>query len=261
MTNHFLLCRRIFAAIAVAAMSVTSAASDRSAAVAQLQTQSSDIAQAVKSLDLRKDEGFDALGRAGEAIRDLPKMDALELEKMRVELVAEVFDVLRFRKPLAQVQDEGKGFLAQLSVLRPRLADMLKGLSADPKAREQVKNVSRLSFLVDRMQREVPAFDKGNEGGQHPADDLQRDVEMFNAISAGLLNGDDDLGIPAVTQAAAKSVLGDVIDQWTTMQSLAADLINETPDMQDLSRALSKLKTDNAALQARCAALLAQPAR
>src|SRR5699024_10160674 len=73
----------------------------------------------------------------------------------------------------------------------------------------QIYVASRQLALADRMLRRVNTILAGGQSAIAAADAFSRDASLFNRVLQGLINGDEDLGLPAVRNSRVLEVLAE----------------------------------------------------
>lgn len=137
-------------------------------------------------------------------------------------------------------------FNAKMPVLNSRMEEVVKILTEKNGSANQVMISSREMLLADRMQRRVQTILQGGEEAQSAADGLARDAQFYGAVLTGLIGGNPDLNIRAMSDANAKQILEDVNTQW---QALVGDSVKKLLDsalaLQDVKQAADQASIDS----------------
>ncbi len=137
-------------------------------------------------------------------------------------------------------------FNSKMPVLNSRMDEVVKILTEQNGSASQVMISSREMLLADRMQRRVQTILQGGEEAQSAADGLQRDAQFYGAVLGGLISGNPDLNIHAMTNPNAKQILQEINKQW---QTLVGDpvkkLLDSATALQDVKQAADQASIDS----------------
>ena len=109
-------------------------------------------------------------------------------------------------------------FTAQVPQLQAQLNEVVRAMSASGAPSSQIYNALQQVVVAGTMARRVTEIRAGGAGAAAAGDALARDAVVFGQVLDGLRNGNEDLGIAPLRNAAALTALDQSQAQWTTMK-------------------------------------------
>jgi twitching motility protein PilJ len=103
-------------------------------------------------------------------------------------------------------------------------------------------------LYADRMQRRAASIIQGGEDSPTAAAGLQRDAQFYGVVLAGLINGNADLNIKAMDNAAARDILNDINKQWIDLTPQVTKLLDSATSLQQVKQAVDKASVDSQTL-------------
>lgn len=111
--------------------------------------------------------------------------------------------------------------------------------------RQQTYTASRQMVLADRMIRRVQEILQGGDDAQAAADGLARDAQLYGTVLAGLLVGNNEIGVRALKEANARKILGDMQESWDTLLDPVHTLVAASPNLQEVKDAGNQASLDS----------------
>ncbi|WP_305805655.1 methyl-accepting chemotaxis protein [Stenotrophomonas sp. YIM B06876] len=134
-------------------------------------------------------------------------------------------------------------FVNAVPQMQAQLNEVVRAMTASGAPSAQIYNGLQQVVVIGTMARRVTEIRAGGRGASGAGDALARDSVVFSQVLEGLRNGNDELGIAPVRNAAAQVALEQSANQWTKMKK-DADAILAT------SRNLFAAQSSAAALTA-----------
>ncbi len=139
-------------------------------------------------------------------------------------------------------------FNRKTAVLNSRMDEVVKILTERTGSTTQVMTASRQMLYADRMQRRAQSIIQGGEDSQQAAAGLQRDAQFYGVVLSGLINGNPDLNIKAMDNAAARDILNDINKQWIDLTPQVTKLLDSATSLQEVKQAVDKASVDSQTL-------------
>jgi len=102
-------------------------------------------------------------------------------------------------------------FNARIPQLTQRMEEIVRALTERNAPAGQIYMATRQMLLADRMLRRVSDILRGGDLAVTAADQFGRDAQMYGRVLDGLLNGNLDMNIRALTDPQARDVLNEVV--------------------------------------------------
>jgi twitching motility protein PilJ len=132
--------------------------------------------------------------------------------------------------------------------LNSRMDEAAKLLADSAGSPAQILLVSRQELLAERMRRRMQTIRQGSEESMSAADGLRRDVMLYGVVLDGLIKGNADLGVKALKDKAARTVLVEIKTQWTELALTAGKLVDLVPTLQSVREATDNVRVDSSTL-------------
>jgi twitching motility protein PilJ len=110
-------------------------------------------------------------------------------------------------------------FSASVPQLQAQLNEVVRAMTVSGAPASQIYNTLQQVVVAGTMARRVTEMRAGGTGAAAAGDALARDSVVFSQMLEGLRNGNEELGIAAVRNAAALSALEQSQAQWTSMKT------------------------------------------
>lgn len=108
----------------------------------------------------------------------------------------------------------------------------------------QVAAVQRQSWLAERIARSVDKMLEGGEEADKASALFKQDAEEFGSVLAGLLNGNQVLGIRRVGDEEARQLLKDINAEFEFISNSQDEIANSTSVLKNVSSSVDKLAID-----------------
>jgi twitching motility protein PilJ len=109
-------------------------------------------------------------------------------------------------------------FAGQVPQLQAQLNEVVRAMSSSGAPASQIYNALQQVVVAGRMARSVTEMRAGGTGASMAGDALTRDSLLFAQVMDALRNGNEELGIVPVRNAAALSALEQSTATWTAMK-------------------------------------------
>ncbi len=202
----------------------------------------------IADLFSRLQKGDARTGMRGYADMENLKGDFGELEKAWNQLSGDASKVLDSQEQVLSTTASTDDFNRKTAVLNSRMDEVVKILTERGASGTQVVTASRQMLYADRMQRRAQAIVAGGEDSPSAAAGLQRDSQFYGVVLAGLINGNADLSIRAIDNAAAREILNDINKQWIDLAPQVTKLFEAAPTLQAVKQAADKASIDSQTL-------------
>jgi len=116
--------------------------------------------------------------------------------------------------------------------------DLVVAMTAADEAPEQLRVAARQLMLIQRMMVNGERLIRGGKGRLTAADRLGRDAVLFGNVNNGLLNGNPELGIKAVTDEAARELLVSTGHLFREASRQVQSIVRQSVDLTRLQEAL-----------------------
>jgi twitching motility protein PilJ len=116
--------------------------------------------------------------------------------------------------------------------------DLVVAMTAAEESPEQLRVAARQLMLIQRMMVNGERLIRGGKGRLTAADRLGRDAVLFGNVNNGLLNGNPELGIKAVTDEAARDLLVSTGHLFREASRQVQDIVRQSVDLTRLQEAL-----------------------
>jgi len=179
-----------------------------------------------------------------------------EIEMAALQLDRDAAAVLDNQQQVLAIAAAAGEFDAKASLFNSRLDEAVKLLSEGTGTKDEVLITSREMRYMDRMQRRVQSVVRGGEEAPAAAAGLQRDAQFYGAVLGGLVDGNADLNIKKMSNAAAREILNDLRKQWQDMDPTIKGLLEASPAVQDARQAADKAQIDSQTFVLKADALL-----
>lgn len=149
-------------------------------------------------------------------------------------------------KSLVVETSQGEAALSQrIPLLNSSMEQVDNILQEGSGTKSQVFTSARQEVLADRMLRRVQQIVQGGEGAQPAADGLARDAQLYGQVLDGLIHGNKDGGIRALTDSNAQKILRNMEENWTTLNDPIQSLVAASPTLQEVKAAGNQASLDS----------------
>jgi twitching motility protein PilJ len=174
--------------------------------------------------------------------------DFKELDAAWAQLSSDSTKVLDSQQQILGSATTIDDFNRKTAVLNSRMDEVVKILTERTGSTTQVMTASRQMLYADRMQRRAQSIIQGGEDSPTAAAGLQRDAQFYGVVLSGLINGNPDLNIKAMDNAAARDILNDINKQWIDLTPQVTKLLDSATSLQEVKQAVDKASVDSQTL-------------
>lgn len=116
--------------------------------------------------------------------------------------------------------------------------ELVAAMTAAEESPEQLRASARQLMLIQRMVANGERLFRGGKGRLTAADRFGRDAVLFGNVNNGLLNGNPELGIEAVTDEAARDLLVSIGHLFREASRQVQDIVHQSVDLAGLQEAV-----------------------
>lgn len=196
-------------------------------------------------------QGDARTGFSGLAGRASLSAELLGVDKAWAPLDANVTKILQRQPQIIGSRTAVDDFDAKAARLNAHTDEIVKTLVDGHGSKLQVKLAAYQMLLIERMQRRAHAVLDGGEDAANAATGLQRDRTFYGAVIASLLDGNPDLDLKAIDDAAARGILQDMNTQWDELAPAIATLLDAAAALQEVRKAADDIRLGSETLLAR----------
>jgi len=196
-------------------------------------------------------QGDPGTGFSGLAGRAPLSGDLLGVDKAWTSLDSDVTKILQGQQQIIGSRTAVDDFDAKAARLNAHTDEIVKTLVDGHGTTLQVKLASYQMVLIDRMQRRARAVLEGGEDAAGAASGIRRDAAFYGAVIASLRDGNPDLDLKAIDDAAARGVLQDMSEQWDELAPAVAALLDAAPALKEARQAADDIRSGSEALLAK----------
>ncbi len=135
------------------------------------------------------------------------------------------------------VSDTATDFSENVRMLSSKMDELVAVLVDNGAPGDTVYLATRQILLSDRMLRRVSDIQKGGDEAISAADQFGRDARMFGQVLDGLMNGDAEVGIRALTDPRAREILGEVQDLYSGIGENVGKIQEASTDLFEVTEA------------------------
>ncbi|MBB6184074.1 twitching motility protein PilJ [Oleiagrimonas soli] len=188
----------------------------------------------------------------GDAQSDLPAYGENAITSRQVkslsnawsQLDGDISKILSNRGLVVDSSQKASTFTQQMPVLNSSMEQVVNILQQNGSS-SQTYTASRQLVLADRMMRRVQEILQGGENSQGAADGLSRDAQLYGAVLDGLIKGNSDVGVRAMSNANARKILDDIETKWTALQDPVNKLVSAAANLQAVKGAGNQASLDS----------------
>jgi twitching motility protein PilJ len=161
------------------------------------------------------------------------------------QLDADIGKILSNKDLVLSSGERADLFSKQMPLLNARTDEVLNIVQQKNASSEQTFTIARWMLMADRMIRRVQEILQGGDGAQSAADGLSRDAQLYGAVLKGLIDGNADGGVRAMTDANARKILEGMQTSWGDLVDPVTQLVAASPNLQDVKRAGNQASLDS----------------
>ncbi|MGE7138238.1 methyl-accepting chemotaxis protein [Luteibacter sp. NPDC031894] len=161
------------------------------------------------------------------------------------QLDADIGKILSNKDLVLSSGERADLFAKQMPLLNARTDEVLNIVQQKNASVEQTFTIARWMLMADRMIRRVQEILQGGDGAQSAADGLSRDAQLYGAVLKGLVDGNPDGGVRAISDANARKILEGMQTSWNDLVDPVNQLVTASPNLQDVKRAGNQASLDS----------------
>ncbi|MDQ0011274.1 twitching motility protein PilJ [Luteibacter jiangsuensis] len=161
------------------------------------------------------------------------------------QLDADIGKILSNKDLVLSSGERADLFSKQMPLLNARTDEVLNIVQQKNASVEQTFTIARWMLMADRMIRRVQEILQGGDGAQSAADGLSRDAQLYGAVLKGLIDGNPDGGVRAISDANARKILEGMQTSWAELVDPVGQLVTASPNLQDVKRAGNQASLDS----------------
>src|SRR5699024_9285878 len=154
------------------------------------------------------------------------------LNKAWHQLDSDIDKILSNKSLVIESSRDASTLSSQIPELNSSMEQVNNILQQQDGTKAQVFTSARQEVLADRMLRRVQQVLQGGDGAQPAADGLSRDAQLYGQVLGGLINGNSDVGIRALSDDNAQKILANMQEQWAALDKPIKTLIAASPTLQ-----------------------------
>lgn len=136
-------------------------------------------------------------------------------------------------------------FADNMPRLQARTEEVVQILIRQRAPQGQVYIASRQMVLADRMLRSVGEILQGGVTSFTAADRFATDSALFGQVLSGMINGDAELGVRAVTNPEARAIVGEVFSVFNEMSPNIATILDNSPSLFEVKESAVTILLDS----------------
>jgi twitching motility protein PilJ len=160
------------------------------------------------------------------------------------QLDGDINKILSNRGLVVDSTQNASNFSQQMPVLNSSMEQVVNILQQGGSS-AQTYTASRQLVLADRMIRRVQEILQGGDNAQGAADGLSRDAQLYGAVLDGLLKGNKDVGVRAMTDSNARKILKGIQTKWAALQDPVNKLVSAAVNLQAVKGAGNQASLDS----------------
>ncbi|HXP01987.1 MAG TPA: methyl-accepting chemotaxis protein [Luteibacter sp.] len=161
------------------------------------------------------------------------------------QLDADIGKILSNKDLVLSSGERADLFSKQMPLLNARTDEVLNIVQQKNASVEQTFTIARWMLMADRMIRRVQEILQGGDAAQSAADGLSRDAQLYGAVLKGLIDGNADGGVRAISDANARKILEGMQTSWGDLVDPVSQLVTASPNLQDVKRAGNQASLDS----------------
>jgi twitching motility protein PilJ len=146
---------------------------------------------------------------------------------------------------MTQTAEDFNGRIPQLT---QRMEEIVRALTERDAPAGQIYMATRQMLLADRMLRRVSDILRGGDLAVTAADQFGRDAQMYGRVLDGLLNGNPDMNIRALTDPQAREVLNEVFQIFNEVGANVDKIQGASTELFEVTEAANNVVLDSQAL-------------
>lgn len=195
--------------------------------------------------------GDPGAGFSGLAGRGQLNVDLLGVDAAWAPLNSDVTKILQRQQAILESTTAANHLSGGIAELSSHMDKVITTLVDGHATKRETTVASYQIHIADRMARRIPSVLKDGEDADKAALGLRRDAAFYGAVLKGLINGNPDLNLEAVDDAATRNMLQEVSKQWDGLAAELSDLLDAAPALQEARQAADSVRSKSQTLLAK----------
>ena len=149
--------------------------------------------------------------------------------------------ILSRQELVLDITDTAQEFSAAIPQLTSKVDELFSVLRDTNASGIQIYQASRQMLLADRMLRRVSDILRGGDEAISAADQFARDAQVYGRVLDAWLQGDAGIGIPALTNPAARSIATDVSTLYGGIRENVDKIQSASTDLFEVTEAADNI--------------------
>ncbi|PJE79221.1 Methyl-accepting chemotaxis protein PctA [invertebrate metagenome] len=152
-------------------------------------------------------------------------------------------NILSTRETLISSYNIMERFRDTVPQLQLEYDDILEILLTSDAPSDQIAMAQRQSWLAEKMVSDIQVILGGEPDALAASDSLSRNVQLFERILTGMLEGSEEMGIEPVDNDEAVDRLVEVADLFQFIQGSTSSLLNNAPLLFEIQETVNQIET------------------
>jgi twitching motility protein PilJ len=149
--------------------------------------------------------------------------------------------ILSRQELVLDITETAQEFSAAIPQLTSKVDELFSVLRDSGASGIQIYQASRQMLLADRMLRRVSDILRGGDEAISAADQFARDAQVYGRVLDAWLQGDAGIGIPALTNPAARSIATDVSTLYGGIRENVDKIQSASTDLFEVTEAADNI--------------------
>ena len=154
-------------------------------------------------------------------------------------------DILARTDVVRNLAAAAAAFTDNMPRLQARTEEVVQLMIRQRAPQDQIYVATRQMVLADRMLRSVGEILQGSVTSFTAADRFATDSALYGQVLSGMINGDAELGVRAVTNPEARAIVGEVFSVFNEMSPSIATILDKSPSLFEVKEAAVTILLDS----------------
>ncbi len=154
-------------------------------------------------------------------------------------------DILARTDVVRNLAAAAAAFADNMPRLQARTEEVVQLMIRQRAPQDQIYVATRQMVLADRMLRSVGEILQGSVTSFTAADRFATDSALYGQVLSGMINGDVELGVRAVTNPEARAIVGEVFSVFNEMSPSIATILDKSPSLFEVKEAAVTILLDS----------------
>lgn len=168
-----------------------------------------------------------------------------EISKAWTALNGGARNIVEKRQRILDAHAANRDLQENAPMLLVELDEAARALIESKAPASQLYLVMRQMVILERMRQSASTILRGGPEAAMTGDRLARDASMFGSVLEGLLKGNRERGIEAVTDTRLRGILENVDRRWRALEPVQEKLVESMGDLGDASEAGPMARADS----------------